>query len=100
MNCRVPSLSAAVDTPVAPGRSLAVMPDRSVEEMLEEVVPARRRRDARTMPDLMTRATGEQPTLSGSIVGFGTYHYRYESAVRGTPSPRRSLPASRRWPST
>jgi hypothetical protein len=35
------------------------------------------------MLDLMTRVTGEPPVVSGTIVGFGTYHYRYASGREG-----------------
>lgn len=31
----------------------------------------------------MRRATGEEPQLWGSIVGFGNYHYKYASGRQG-----------------
>jgi hypothetical protein len=43
-----------------------------------------RQRDARTMVDLMARVTGERAAMwGGSIVGFGSYHYRYASGREG-----------------
>lgn len=43
-----------------------------------------RRRDAHTLVDLMTRITGQEPVMWGpTIVGFGTYHYRYASGREG-----------------
>ena len=48
-----------------------------------EALPARTRRDAETLIALMRRATGQDPRLDGSIVGFGTYHYRYDSGREG-----------------
>ncbi len=43
-----------------------------------------RRRDAETMVELMQRVTGEPPRMWGpSIVGFGSYHYVYESGREG-----------------
>ena len=43
-----------------------------------------RRRDARTLVELMERVTGEAPRLWGpSIVGFGSYHYVYASGREG-----------------
>jgi hypothetical protein len=39
----------------------------------------KRRRDAETMIDLMRRATGEEPKMWGSVVGFDAYHYKYQS---------------------
>jgi hypothetical protein len=46
-------------------------------------VPDNRRADARSLAELMTRATGEPPALWGSILGFGGYHYRYNSGREG-----------------
>ena len=57
--------------------------DQEVVAFLERVAPAKRRRDARTMLDVMARVTGEPPRLWGTIVGFGSYHYRYASGREG-----------------
>ncbi len=43
----------------------------------------KRLRDAQTVVVLMRRVTGEEPRLWGKIVGFGDYHYRYESGREG-----------------
>jgi hypothetical protein len=44
----------------------------------------KRRRDAGTLVVLMSRATGEEAAMWGSsIVGFGSYHYRYPSGREG-----------------
>jgi len=43
-----------------------------------------RRSDTKTLMALMRRASGEKPRLWGpSIIGFGTFHYRYESGREG-----------------
>lgn len=42
-----------------------------------------RRRDAETMIEVMRRATGREPRMWGTIVGFGEYHYKYESGREG-----------------
>lgn len=43
-----------------------------------------RRRDASTLLDMMRRITGWEPQMWGpSIVGFGSYHYRYDSGREG-----------------
>ena len=43
-----------------------------------------RRADAQTLLALMQRLTGWQPRMWGpSIIGFGTYHYKYESGREG-----------------
>ena len=58
--------------------------DGSVEGFLESVENQRRREDAFTVLDLMKRVTGEDPVLWGpAIVGFGSYHYKYESGREG-----------------
>jgi hypothetical protein len=55
-----------------------------------------RREDARTLCGLLSDWTGEPPTMWGtSIVGFGSYRYRYESGREGTAplvgfSPRKA----------
>ena len=43
-----------------------------------------RRADAKTLVRMMQSATGEKPKTWGpSIIGFGSYHYRYESGREG-----------------
>ena len=55
----------------------------SVEGFLGALEPARRR-DADTLVALMRKVTGEPPRMwGGSIVGFGTHHYRYASGREG-----------------
>jgi hypothetical protein len=54
-----------------------------LEQFLDHVTPAKRQRDARTMLALMQRVTGAEPTLSGTMIGFGSYHYRYDSGREG-----------------
>lgn len=59
--------------------------DASVEDFLAGVENVRRREDARTVAAMMERVTGEPPRMWGpSIIGFGRYHYRYESGREGT----------------
>jgi len=56
----------------------------SVEAFLAGVPDAARRADAMTLIDMMQSATGEKPVMWGpSIVGFGSYHYRYDSGHEG-----------------
>jgi hypothetical protein len=50
---------------------------------LEAIASPRRRHDAEVVLDVMRRATREAPTMWGSIVGFGQYHYRYPSGREG-----------------
>ena len=58
--------------------------DGDVDAFLETVENDRRRRDAFTMKEIMTRLSGSEPKMWGSsIVGFGEYHYTSGS---GKPS--------------
>lgn len=57
--------------------------DESVRTYIEGVTPAKRRRDTDTLLALIGRVTGEPARLWGTIVGFGQYHYRYESGREG-----------------
>lgn len=54
--------------------------DASVDEFLAAVENDRRREDSLTVLKLMREVTGEEPALWGSsIVGFGTYTFKYAS---------------------
>jgi hypothetical protein len=56
----------------------------SVEDFVSSVEHPVRRRDAERLMALMSRVTGEPPRMWGpTIVGFGAYHYRYESGRQG-----------------
>ena len=56
----------------------------SVAEFLAQVPDERRREDARRLSALMEDITGEPPVMWGtSIIGFGSYHYRYASGHAG-----------------
>lgn len=58
--------------------------DASVEAFLTAIKPAEKQADARAIVALLQRASGEPPTMWGkSIVGFGRYHYVYESGREG-----------------
>jgi hypothetical protein len=57
---------------------------QSVEEFLESIDDERRRREAFELDALFRRVTGWSPVMWGpSIVGYGAYHYRYESGREG-----------------
>jgi hypothetical protein len=58
--------------------------DQSVEQFLSAIADERMRQDSVTLVRLMRQATGLEPVVwRGSIVGFGSYHYRYESGREG-----------------
>jgi hypothetical protein len=52
----------------------------SVEDFLNTVDQERKRADSFAILELMREVTGEEPAMWGtSIVGFGTYRYKYAS---------------------
>jgi hypothetical protein len=58
--------------------------DSALSDYLDMVPSATRRRDADTLLELMGRVTAEPARMWGSsIVGFGQYHYKYESGREG-----------------
>ena len=74
------------------------MGNADVNAFLDRVTPAKRARDARRLVKLMREVTGEEPVLERTIVGFGRYHYRYESGREGDApgaafAPRRQASA-------
>jgi hypothetical protein len=56
----------------------------SVSAFLDKVADERRRNDCYAVADIMRAVTKEEPKMWGSsIVGFGRYHYKYESGREG-----------------
>lgn len=56
----------------------------SFEEYLGFIEDEARRKDCNALAQLMTKATKQPPAMWGpSIVGFGSYHYKYESGREG-----------------
>jgi hypothetical protein len=56
----------------------------SVEAYLAAIEDKVRREDCRALATLMSKATKQPAKMWGSsIVGFGSYHYRYESGREG-----------------
>lgn len=58
--------------------------DASVKEFLHRVPDERKRKDSLALAKLFQEVTGAKPTMWGpSIVGFGSYHYKYASGREG-----------------
>ena len=58
--------------------------DASVDAYIAAIDDERKRADAREVLELMREVTGEEPAMWGTgIVGFGSYHYVYESGREG-----------------
>ncbi|MGC3943664.1 MAG: DUF1801 domain-containing protein [Chryseolinea sp.] len=85
--------------------------DQSVDAFLDKISSEQTRDDCRAISKIMKKITGASPKMWGpSIVGFGKYHYKYESGHEGDSclaafSPRKAaitiyfmLPDSEREP--
>lgn len=56
----------------------------SVTAFINNVENETRRKDAKALLAMMKKVTGEKPKMWGpSIIGFGEYHYKYESGREG-----------------
>ena len=56
----------------------------SVSAYIDTIADETKRADAKALVKLMQTATGEKAKLWGpSIVGFGSYHYKYDSGREG-----------------
>ncbi len=58
--------------------------NESVEKFLNKISDEERRADCFQVAKIMEEVTGEKPKMWGpSIVGFGTFHYKYDSGRAG-----------------
>lgn len=58
--------------------------DASVEDYLSAISPEQKQEDCRKIAAMMEKLTGHPPVMWGpSIVGFGSYHYKYDSGREG-----------------
>ena len=86
-------LAREIDRPVKPkidGRAADLARKNTETWRSQNVAPVpdiadpARRADSKTLVNLMQTATGEKPKLWGpSIIGFGSYHYKYDSGREG-----------------
>ncbi len=57
----------------------------NVADYLAAIADEKRRKDCSAIVDLITQQTGLEPKMWGpSIVGFGIYHYKYDSGHEGS----------------
>lgn len=58
--------------------------DQSVVEFIENVENIKKREDAYRLLDIFTETSGFQAKMWGpSIIGFGSYHYKYKTGHEG-----------------
>lgn len=57
---------------------------QSVDDFIASIPDDQKRKDCNTLQHLMREITKEDPVMWGtSIVGFGEYHYKYDSGREG-----------------
>ena len=68
----------------------------SVPEFIRKIPDEKRQKDAQAIVKIMKEQSGFEPKMWGpAIIGFGTYHYKYDSGHEGDAplvgfSPRKS----------
>lgn len=61
-----------------------IQTEESVADYLNSIVNDKKRKDCNAVIDIINKETGLEPKMWGSsIVGFGSYHYKYESGHEG-----------------
>lgn len=56
----------------------------SVEAFISSLPDVKKKQDSYTLIDMMRDVTGHEPYMWGpTIIGFGNYHYKYESGREG-----------------
>lgn len=58
--------------------------DQSVQEYLNQLDDEQKKADSYELLEIMQEVTGEAAVMwSSSLIGFGRYHYRYDSGHEG-----------------
>ena len=58
--------------------------DQSVESFINKIEDGQKRKDCLEVMSMMQKITRKKPKMwGGSIVGFGSYHYKYKSGHEG-----------------
>ena len=69
---------------MAKNQNKTVATDQSVQEFIDSVDNEVKKNDSLTLLDMMADITGRPPVMWGSsLIGFGTYHYKYASGREG-----------------
>jgi hypothetical protein len=77
-------MCACADKEIAMADNKTTANDQNVEQFLNAIEDEKKRKDSFTILELMKQVTGMEPKMwGGSIVGFGSYHYKYDSGREG-----------------
>jgi hypothetical protein len=65
-------------------RAKTIETEHSVKDFIKKIPEAERQKDALVIVDIMEKQSGFPAKMWGpAIIGFGTYHYKYESGHEG-----------------
>lgn len=69
---------------MAKAKNKTVATTLSVTDFIASVDDEKKRNDSQVLLEVMARLSGQQPKMWGtSIIGFGNYHYKYDSGREG-----------------
>lgn len=69
---------------MAKAQNKTVATDQSVADFIAEIADEKKRDESQILLEIMTRLSGEEPKMWGaSLIGFGDYHYKYDSGREG-----------------
>lgn len=69
---------------MATSQNRTVPTEQSAEQFINSVDNEVKRKDSRALLQMMTEITDRPPVMWGSsLIGFGTYHYKYASGREG-----------------
>lgn len=56
---------------------------KNLKEFIDNIASDRKREDTKTLVKIMEEESGYKANLNGKIIGFGLYHYVYETGREG-----------------
>lgn len=69
---------------MAKAKNKTTQTENSVEDYMAAITPEQKQADCRKIMSMMEQLSGWKPKMWGaSIVGFGEYHYKYDSGREG-----------------
>jgi hypothetical protein len=57
--------------------------EKKVEDFLNTIQPDQKQEDCKRLDQLMREVSGKSPVMWGNMVGYGQYHYKYETGREG-----------------
>lgn len=69
---------------MAKAQNKTVATEQSVADFIAAIADERKRDESHILLEIMTHLSGEEPKMWGaSLIGFGEYHYKYDSGREG-----------------